>query len=488
LVFFGAAALAWGQTAAELEDLLHVKEIGWEEAAYFTLSSQAEAVLINEMAEARQVTARQAAFQFSLEQGWLPKNVKPDGKARLGGLSLLLMRSFNIPGGFMYRLFHNARYAYREMKVLGFFRGRSYAVNKVSGVEFLHILGDMLAYTGDADVLANAQAYNSEFKAALESLAAAKTRAEEARKRASDIGGSEYAAGDWEAAEAGYTGAGEQEKTDTLGDTKESAARYEQAAAAFDEAFKKALPKYAKALEDEILKERAAALEAGIAVLSPERLEAADDTVDKAVGLYEAQDYYAAADAGHSALDMFRLLKIGAETYTVWREIEDYGFRKYDPGDYDAATTAALAALDGYDALPGGGEDIKAVLRQAEEAQQGYNTVLETGWKAYSAERQAAAAAERQVALDLKANVAVKDEYNSAQGLYDRAGVSFRAERYPEAAELYFQSEFLFASAAGTAAEKRRIAEEAIQEAETKAAASDETARKAEAVLEGDTE
>jgi hypothetical protein len=325
-------------------------------------------------------------------------------------------------------------------------------------------------------------------QAALDSLAAAKARAEEARKRASDFGGPDYAAGDWDAAEARYAGAEEQEKTDTLGNTKESAARYEQAAAAFDEVFNKALPQYAKALEDEILKERAAALDAGIAVLSPERLEAADDTVDTALGLYEARDYYAAADAGRLALDRFRLLRIGAETYAVWREIEDYGFRKYDPGNYDAATASALAAIDGYDALSGGGEDPKAVLRQAEEAQKGYNTVLGTGWKTYSAERQAAAGAERQIALDFKANVAVKDEYEAAQTLYDRAGTSFRAERYPEAAELYFQAEFLFASAAGTAAEKRRIAEEAIREAETKAAASDETARKAEAVLEGDNE
>ncbi|MDR2741220.1 MAG: hypothetical protein LBB98_03590 [Treponema sp.] len=325
-------------------------------------------------------------------------------------------------------------------------------------------------------------------QAALDSLAVAKTQAEEARKRASDFGGPEYAAGDWEAAEAQYTGAGEQEKTDTLRSTKESVARYEQAAAAFDETFNKALPQYAKALEDEIRKERAAALDAGIAGLSPERLDAADNTVDKALGLYEAQDYYAAADAGHLSLDMFRLLKTGAETYTVWREIEDYGFKKYDPAGYDSATASALAAIDGYDALSGGGEDIKTVLHQAEEAQKGYNTVLGTGWKTYATERQAAAVAERQVALDLKANVAVKDEYGAAQTLYDRAGISFREQRYPEAAELYFQSEFLFASAAGTAAEKRRIAEEAIREAETKATASDETARRAEAVLEGDNE
>jgi hypothetical protein len=322
---------------------------------------------------------------------------------------------------------------------------------------------------------------------ALDSLAAAKTRAEEARKRASDFGGPEYAAGDWEAAEAQYTAAGEQEKTDTLGNVKEAAARYEQTAAAFDDVFNRTLPLYAADLEDQILQARAAALDAGIGSLSPERLQTADNTVDRALGLYEAEDYYSAAAAGHLALDMFRLLKTGADTYTVWREIEDYGFRKYDPDTYDAATTTALAAIDEYDTLPGNG-DTQDVFLRAEEAQAGYNTVLWTGWKTYASERRASAGAERQVALDYKANVAVRDEYSVAQALYDRAGTSFQAETYPEAAELYFQSEFLFASVAGTAAEKRRIAAEALQEAETKAAASDETARKAEAVLEGDNE
>jgi hypothetical protein len=323
----------------------------------------------------------------------------------------------------------------------------------------------------------------------LDSLAAAKKQAEEARQRASDFGGPEYAAEDWEAAEAQYTGAGDQEKTDTLGNVKEAIARYEQVAAAFDDAFNQALPQYAKALEDQILEARMAALKAGIVALSPERLQTADDAVDQALGLYEAKDYYAAAETGYLALDMFRLLKIGAETYPVWREIVDYGFGRYDPDPYDAANTGALAVINEYDALSYGiGGDIKEVVRQAEEVQAGYNTVLGTGWKRYAAERQAFAAAERQIALDIKANVAVRNEYGVAQNLYVQAGASFRAEQYLDAAELYFRSEFSFATASGIAAEKRRIAEEAIREAEAKAAVSDETARKAELIFKGGAE
>ena len=141
------AVLTHAQTAVELEELLNAREITWAEAAYFTLASSAEAVPVNGQA-AQQAAARQAAFQFALEQGRLPKNAEAGGKARLDGISLLLMRSFDIPGGFMYRLLRNPRYAYREMKALGLIRGRVYATDTVSGEEFLRILGNLLSYTG----------------------------------------------------------------------------------------------------------------------------------------------------------------------------------------------------------------------------------------------------------------------------------------------------------------------------------------------------
>lgn len=325
-------------------------------------------------------------------------------------------------------------------------------------------------------------------QAALDSLAAARRLAEEARKRASDFGAPDYAPGDWETAETMYDGAVEQENGGSLKAAKESAGLFGEAAAVYDAAFGKALPQYAEALKKEILKARASALDAGIASISPERLQPADDAANKALNLYEAEDYYPALNAGRLALDMFGLLKTGAEAYTLRQEIENYGFRKYETLIYDTADSAALAAIAGYDSLPHDEEGYAAVgliLIKAEEARQGYGVVLWSGWKAYSAERRAAAEAERKNALDFKADVAVKNEYNSAGALYDKAGTSFNAERYNEAADLYFQSEFLFASAAGTAAEKRRIAEEAIREAEVKAEASDIIARKAEALLEG---
>jgi hypothetical protein len=186
---------------------------------------------------------------------------------------------------------------------------------------------------------------------------------------------------------------------------------------------------------------------------------------------------------------MFRILKMSAETSNVRREIDDYGFKKYDPDTYDAAIADALTVAEGYDALSyNGGENVKEVLLQAEAVQARFNTMLETGWKRYALERKASAEAERQVALALKVQVAVPGEFETAQASYDQAETLFLANNYKEAAELYFQAEFLFALASGTANGKRKLAEEAIQEAEKKLADSAEVARKAEAILEGKNE
>ncbi|MDR2500703.1 MAG: OmpA family protein [Treponema sp.] len=132
------AVLGWGQTAAEIEGLLETAEITGAQAAYFTLASVRETP----------PPSQAGAFALALELGWLPKNAEAHGKVRLDSLSLLLMRSFDLPGGVMYRLFHNARYAYQEMKALGLIQGRAYAANTVSGAEFLRILGELVSQRG----------------------------------------------------------------------------------------------------------------------------------------------------------------------------------------------------------------------------------------------------------------------------------------------------------------------------------------------------
>jgi hypothetical protein len=138
LALLFCAVLVWGQSAGEMERLLNTSEISCADAAYFVLQSRLENPPQNS----------QAAFSLALEKGWLSKKSgpdKPDSLVTMADISFLIMRAFKLEGGLMYRLFPGGRYAYREMISMGFIEGRLYSGSKVSGGQFLQILGNVLS-------------------------------------------------------------------------------------------------------------------------------------------------------------------------------------------------------------------------------------------------------------------------------------------------------------------------------------------------------
>jgi hypothetical protein len=129
-----SATVARGQTAAEMEGLLDAGEITCAQAAYFVFAAALEDPPQNP----------EAAFAMALEQGCLPAKSESNRGITMGGFSLLLMKTFDIKGGLMYRLFPRGRYAFREMTGRGFIEGRSYSTLPVSGEQFLRILENVL--------------------------------------------------------------------------------------------------------------------------------------------------------------------------------------------------------------------------------------------------------------------------------------------------------------------------------------------------------
>jgi hypothetical protein len=318
-------------------------------------------------------------------------------------------------------------------------------------------------------------------QASLDALDAARARAENARKQAQNLEGQNYFPEDWNAAETGYRAAGEGPAS-TVGEARDTAAKYAATAAAYDEIARKSLPLYAWAREVEIIQARTDAINAGIEEVSPERLAAADAVVREAQLLYEGENYYAAADEAFRAVDSFRALAAGAVAYKTWQEIENYDFGKYNRGDYVLVEQAGLQAVEDYD----GGRFAEA-RREAEEVMRRLDRILYTGWESFAVERKAAADRERQAALGLKANVAVRNEFNAALAVYNQGESSIRARNYDIAANMYAQSESMFSLAKTSAELKRRAAEEAVKAAEQKLVESDTAAQNAEKILEGGT-
>jgi hypothetical protein len=313
-------------------------------------------------------------------------------------------------------------------------------------------------------------------------VSAAINRAEEARQKVIDFEGHTYFPSEWEAAETQYTQAKltQQKGTEAV---RMVAAAYDTATEAFESIFEMSVPLYAQAREDEIMALRNDLIAAGARDYFPEPLTLADKTALAALEQYEAKEYYPARDTALQSITMYKTL---ASAYSAWqlgKEIEERGFDGYDPDNFERAGEILSDAIDAY-----GKGDYAAAQESADEALLRYNLVLSTGWAAYAELRSSFAEAERQAALDIKANIATRELFGEADSNYKTAVDLYGAKNYEDAAKQFIDSEALFIMSSVTTADKRHNAADALREANEKIEESGETARQAEIVLEGGSE
>lgn len=318
-------------------------------------------------------------------------------------------------------------------------------------------------------------------EAEINALNAARALAGTSRDQARDIGSPRYFGGEWEAAEEVYRSLNEGAPA-TLGEFRAAAEAYRAAAETYDDLARKSLPRYAADREAEIREARQGAIDAGAPEITPERLGAADAQAEQAASQYEAGAYYDAASSAFTAVDMYTALEIGLGAYADRREILEHDFEKYEPINFAFAEELGRDGIASYDA-----GFIDDARDKAEQAALWYSLVLDIGWETFASERGAAVAEIQEAAYALKAHVAVKRDYDAAAAVLKEGDVLFSQRQFPEAVTRYGQAESLFFTVRDTAREKRRLAEEAIREAEAKVAQSDENARDAEIILEGDT-
>lgn len=314
----------------------------------------------------------------------------------------------------------------------------------------------------------------------LNNLNTAAARAAAARKLAGDFGAATLFPQDWQSADSLYNQAEQQKNTSTQVAAQDSVDRYNKAADAFEALADKTLAQTYDAKQKELVDARNAAVNAGAGELVPDFLLDADNAAADAYAKYQAKDYYGAKDGADNALSMYTALNAGLDAYKVREEIAARGFEVYDPISIGLADDTLRSAAQDYS-----DKNFAAAKDKSDEALLRYNLSLKTAWESYSAEKGAIAAAERQKALDLKANVAVRQDYNSAQTIYAQANTAFQAQRYEEAANSYDESGSMFDVIAQVAFEKQNAAADALRKADQKMTESDETAKSAEVILEG---
>ena len=362
--------------------------------------------------------------------------------------------------------------------------------------------------------------------AELAALDAAAARAGAARQFVMDFDGHDHFPSEWEAADSLYTQAGQQRSTATIQDILASTARYNAAADAFEAMTPKTLAQNFEDMERKLIYARNAAVNAGAMVETPDLLLHADNTVLSAYDKYQANDFHSARDTALSALAMYGTLTAGLEAASIREEIAAQveelapdlllqadtaalsAMEKWEAGDYAGAETDAVQALSMFAALRAGLGAYMAwesVVDSAEEL--ALNALLEAyaiaeeayvTWGAGDFDEaragaelskvlflRAGATAERQRALDRRANVAVQPDFNTAQAVYNRANTAYQARTLEEAASLFGESNSMFVVVAQIALERQLLAEEALRLANERMAESDETARAAERILEG---
>jgi hypothetical protein len=304
-------------------------------------------------------------------------------------------------------------------------------------------------------------------------------KAEDARKRAVDFECPDYFPSDWEAAEVQYNAAVSMPRSNA-GERQQSDTAYNAAADVYDGLFKKTVPLYAQAREDEVMIARDDLIATGFTSSFPDYLKKADDIALEALDQYEAGNYYESKDTAAKALDEYETLMTGARVYLARQEITDRDFWKYDSDNFGKADEVTIAAMDAYEA-----GNREAAVTNAEEALLRYNLVLSNGWTAYSADRRLSAVSERELAVAERANIASRDTFREAEAIYNQAEETYSSENFQNAAILYTDAEALFMISRHETEDKRLRAIETIRLAEEKIEESNETAIEAERIIEG---
>jgi len=136
VIFFVLFCLPlFAQTAAELEELLKTQSVNYGQAARFAL----------EASNAAKLKDPQAAYAFASGRSWLPKKTQAQETARLDGISLLLMRSFNVKGGILFSLTKSPHFAYNELVYKDVIQGITDPAMAVSGELLLFMINRLLA-------------------------------------------------------------------------------------------------------------------------------------------------------------------------------------------------------------------------------------------------------------------------------------------------------------------------------------------------------
>jgi|GEM_PF-5408133 len=166
-----------------------------------------------------------------------------------------------------------------------------------------------------------------------------------------------------------------------------------------------------------------------------------------------------------------------AQAQSLQQKAEKYGLGEFDAEDYAAATKDLKAGQDAY------GKDNAAAKESLTKAIGEFNSVITKGGPLYLAKLQAQTDASKKAADDLKASVAVKDQYAEANDVYQRALKEKDSGDIENAAADFTKARDMFDAVAALAQQKKDNATKALAGAQEGMTASEQKAADAQKTL-----
>ena len=166
-----------------------------------------------------------------------------------------------------------------------------------------------------------------------------------------------------------------------------------------------------------------------------------------------------------------------AKAQSLQQKADKYGLGEYDAEDYAAATKDLKAGQDAY------GKDNAASKESLVKSIDEFNSVITKGGALYLTKVQAQSLASKKTADDLKASVAVKDQYAEANDAYQRAVKEKDAGDVENAVADFTKARDLFDAVAALALQKKENATKSLADTKQTMTASEQKAADAQKTL-----
>jgi len=256
------------------------------------------------------------------------------------------------------------------------------------------------------------------------------------RSRAFDLGMKDVLPEDYAAADIAYI-----KGMDNYGkDNTASGAAFADAAARFSAVIDKGLPLLAASLRQKAEAMKVAADGKGAASFT-EQYGMAEARLAAARGKESSGAFEASTVDYRASLSLYEILYMLSEARDVRAGIVKRDYAKWDPSNWQLAEAKFESSKGLFKA------DAKASRDAADEARLRYRTVARTAGEYWAGDRRTASNTAMAKARTIKAEVAVKDEFATAQALHAKAEELQAAKDFDAASDLFSQAADTFAAA-----------------------------------------